>query len=200
MSAAPSSLEAAAEERKARLARLKSLKRKQDEGPPENDDNVPANDPAGGVARFFSGRNYDPVTQEPKLGFESAPTEGEVTLEDRAKTIAAEISRQQAEDENSDKPLDLFKLQPKKPNWDLKRDLDKKLEVLNVRTENAMAKLVRQRVKEQQDKARARAGGNGATGDGESIGMEGVTLLEGVHLREKEDEENEEREEQVEIS
>jgi coiled-coil domain-containing protein 12 len=42
--------------------------------------------------------------------------------------------------------VDLFSLQPKRPNWDLKRDVERKLERLKPRTEAAVAKLVRIRL------------------------------------------------------
>ena len=42
--------------------------------------------------------------------------------------------------------VDLFSLQPKRPNWDLKRDMEKKLERLKPRTDGAIAKLVRERL------------------------------------------------------
>jgi len=42
--------------------------------------------------------------------------------------------------------VDLFSLQPKRPNWDLKRDLEKKLERLKPKTDAAIARLVRERL------------------------------------------------------
>jgi coiled-coil domain-containing protein 12 len=43
-----------------------------------------------------------------------------------------------------DLPLqDLTNIQPKKPNWDLKRDLDKRLAKLEPKTESAIAHLIR---------------------------------------------------------
>ena len=84
-------------------------------------------------------------------------------------------------------------LQPKKPNWDLKRDLDRKLEILNVRTDNAIAKLVRERIAKQQEAARAKM--NGSTdGDVEAAGIEGTTLVEATNVREQEDKEDARRE------
>ncbi|KAI9754724.1 MAG: Protein phosphatase 2C 2 [Chaenotheca gracillima] len=177
------SLEAQANERKARLAQLKSLKRKQD----SSDDSIQV--PEDTTSKYLSGRNYDVIARGPKSGFETAPTEGQITLEDQAASIAKKTAEQLAEEEKEDRPIDLFKLQPKKPNWDLKRDLDKKMEILNVRTENAIARLVKQRIQEQQAKARRENGSEGGAVDGSSLGMEGTSLLEGVHLREREEEE-----------
>lgn len=206
MSATHSSLGAAADERKARLAKLKSLKRKQpsDEvSAPESPRRSPPGSPD--VSKLhLSGRNYDPETRGPKLGFEAPPTLAleEPTLEQQAAEIEAEIRRKAQEDEQDDKGVDIFRLQPKKPNWDLKRDLDKKLEILNVRTDNAIAALVRERIGQAQKTAGEKNGGGAiaaaAVADkdqgGEEIGMEGIALVEGARLREREEELEEQRE------
>ncbi|KAK0635634.1 mRNA splicing factor [Bombardia bombarda] len=170
MSSSHASLSAATDDRKARLAKLKSLKRKQ---PDADDDHhsadpdpssldsstdtanttttaVSNSPPTQDVARLhLSGRNYDPETRGPKLGFEAPPTLAldKPTLEEQAADLEDESKRQAAVDaQEGDKGIDLFKLQPKKPNWDLKRELNRKLKVLNVRTDNAIAKLVRERL------------------------------------------------------
>ncbi|KAL8872704.1 MAG: hypothetical protein Q9174_001704 [Haloplaca sp. 1 TL-2023] len=191
------SLDAAASERKARLAKLKSLKRKQPEEPNEESDSIATNiidgehdpnvsDPQPPVTTtYLSGRNYDATTRGPKLGFESAPTENTETLESRADQIARETKEQEAKEEREDKPIDLFKLQPKKPNWDLKRDLARKLEVLNVRTDNAIARLVRDRIEGAKHKTTEQSGQE----DSAAVGMKGEELVEGVHLREREEQE-----------
>jgi coiled-coil domain-containing protein 12 len=204
MSSNHSSLSAAADERKARLAKLKSLKRKQpddESAAPESPQNAASPRGSPDVAKaILSGRNYDPETKGPKLGFEAPPTLGvEKTLEQQAAEVEAEIKRKAKEDEEDDKGVDIFKLQPKKPNWDLKRDLDKKLEILNVRTENAIAALVRERIAN----AQKSAGGNVSNGTkegitngskgAEEIGMDGAALVEGARLREHEDELEEQR-------
>ena len=192
------SLRAAADERKARLAKLKSLKRKrsEDELAPEPTRSSHAEPDV--TKTHLSGRNYDPETKGPKLGFEAPPTLAldKPTLEQQAAEVEEEIRQRAAEDEQDEKGIDLFKLQPKKPNWDLKRDLDKKLEILNVRTENAIARLVRERIENAQKNARSKAGKKAAVNaseGGEEMGMEGVALIEGVKLREKEEEEEERR-------
>lgn len=199
MSTNHASLEAAATERKARLAKLAVLKRKQPEPEPLGEAVAakpePA-DPAPDVTTtYLSGRNYDPETRGPKLGFEKAPTEGQITLEQQASEIAKATAEQAKKDAEADQPIDLFKLQPKKPNWDLKRHLDEKMRVLNVRTENAIARLVRQRIENAQRAAREKASAQGGGEEqGEEVGIEGETLVEGIHVREREDEEEERRE------
>ncbi|KAJ4396299.1 hypothetical protein N0V93_000518 [Gnomoniopsis smithogilvyi] len=208
-------LSAAADDRKARLAKLKSLKRKQPEDEvvaPESERQKSPVAPSEAapqdlqqkeeqeqiekdVSRIhLSGRNYDAETKGPKLGFEAPPTLGpdEQTLEEQAAELEAEIKRKAEEEAREDKGIDLFKLQPKKPNWDLKRELNKKLEVLNVRTDNAIARLVRERL--QAKKVEAQKSGTAAT-DGEAIaaGMEGGELEEIIRLREREEAEDERR-------
>lgn len=198
------SLSATADDRKARLANLRNLKRKQptDEIVPPESTRSPS-PPAGGKdtsTLHLSGRNYDAEVKGPKLGFDAPPTLAleKATLEEQAAALAEETKRKAEEEDKDDKGIDLFKLQPKKPNWDLKRDLEKKMEVLNVRTDNAIARLVRERIAAAQ-KAKQKSGGVGPEdADGEAAGVDGVTLVEGLRMREREEEEEERRERQEE--
>ena len=195
MASAHASLDAAATERKARLAKLKSLKRKQPES--ENDTNHSTSTHSEKLdestpsvtTTYLSGRNYDPSTRGPKLGFETAPSENQETLEIRASEIAAETKKAAEEEEKAEKPIDLFKLQPKKPNWDLKRDVARKLERLNVQTDNAIARLVRERIEAQKKTQLETLNGSTKKDDkeGEAVGLQGEELVEGVHVRERED-------------
>lgn len=211
--ASHASLDAAATERKARLAKLKSLKRKQPPTDSEDPDtselgpSIPTEAPPTSTedptSQYLSGRNYDPETRGPKLGFESAPNAEQETLEDRAAAIALETREKEERERREEKPIDLFTLQPKKPNWDLKRDVARKMEVLNARTENAIARLVKERIEGQKRKEVETSNGDVGKGqDGESVGMGGSELVEGVHLREKEEaeEERREREEDAELA
>ncbi|GJQ68967.1 hypothetical protein Trydic_g6152 [Trypoxylus dichotomus] len=47
--------------------------------------------------------------------------------------------------------LDISNLAPRKPDWDLKRDVAKKLEKLERRTQKAIAELIRERLKQRQE-------------------------------------------------
>uniref|UniRef100_T1ISS2 Coiled-coil domain-containing protein 12 n=1 Tax=Strigamia maritima TaxID=126957 RepID=T1ISS2_STRMM len=47
--------------------------------------------------------------------------------------------------------VDLMNLAPRKPDWDLKRDVAKKLEKLEKRTQKAIAELIRDRLKQGQE-------------------------------------------------
>jgi coiled-coil domain-containing protein 12 len=158
------SLDAAAAARKERLSQLKSLKRKQPSAAPGTSEEAadetavarasstsPPNKDGGtkDVSHLLSGRNFDIEERAPKMGFVSQPSAGQETVEEIAAKIAEETRKQRAEVEKEDKPLDLFNLQPKKPNWDLKRDVEKKMERLNQRTDIAIAKLIKARLDEQ---------------------------------------------------
>ncbi|KAF2256275.1 hypothetical protein BU26DRAFT_513108 [Trematosphaeria pertusa] len=206
-------LSAAANDRKARLAQLKSLKRKQapdssdlpvasalEDGPSLTPSTAltstkspsPSEDRAIAKA-YLSGRNYDPETRNVKLGFEATPIADPTnTLEYKAEQLALETRKKQEEEKIADQPLDLFKLQPKKPNWDLKRDLQEKMRGLDVQTENAIAKLVRERVEAQRKERQAEEGRNG-DGEGQEVGMGGSELVEAMHLKEREEEEERKR-------
>ena len=201
MASTHTSLDAAAIERKARLAKLKSLKRKQPEPDAEAEPtSVQEEEEAASVtANYLSGRNYDASTRGPKLGFETTPSEDQQTLEIRAKEISDATKQQAEEEEKAEKPIDLFKLQPKKPNWDLKRDVQRKLERLNAQTDNAIARLVRERIEAQRKKQVEAANGSGShNGEGEAVGLQGEELVEGVHVREREEKEDERREQEEE--
>ncbi|EJP62819.1 cwf18 pre-mRNA splicing factor [Beauveria bassiana ARSEF 2860] len=201
-------LSAASEDRKARLAKLKSLKRKQPTDEfvaPEANERLPAtsshkeNEDADGedappdvTHLHLSGRNYDPETRGPKLGFEAPPTlaDDKATLEQQAADLEAQVKQQAATEAAEQKGIDLFKLQPKKPNWDLKRNLEQKMDVLNVRTDNAIARLVKDRITAAQKAAQKSSSGE----DVEAAGMDGATLVESLRVREQEEEEEERRE------
>ena len=198
MSSNHASLDAASVERKARLAKLASLKRKQPESDAQADKDEQAHIKAQNKTDgYLSGRNYDVETRGPKLGFENTPTSGQITLEEQAASIASKTAEQARRDEEAaEKGIDLFKLQPKKPNWDLKRDLDEKMKILNVRTQNAIARLVRERIQKAKQEAQLKSKGVAEDQDkeGEEVGIEGTTLVEGVHLREREEQEDQRNE------
>ena len=101
MSSSLHNLSAASQDRKARLAQLRGLKRKlpddgaaaageaADEAPPPA---RPADDERDVARQHLSGRNYDFETRGPKLGFDVMPNEGleRPTLEEQAAEVEAE--------------------------------------------------------------------------------------------------------------
>jgi len=182
------SLSAEAEKRKERLLALKKRKRGADDtedksaSPPPTDDaaaseNEVEKDDTGkpyaqlpttspNVSRLpLSGRNYDASTRTTKLGFTENPLaklpEDFETVEEKAIDLAVE-ALEEADKANKDAgEVDLFALQPKKANWDLKRELEQKLERLKPKTDAAIARLVRERLL-QEKKA---GGGEAQEGD-----------------------------------
>ncbi|KAM5430062.1 hypothetical protein McanMca71_007499 [Microsporum canis] len=184
MSSSHTTLDAAAADRKARLAKLASLKRQRSETESNSADQKDSD--GSTVPQYLSGRNYDWESKGAKLGFENDPTRDAVTLEDKAAEIAAATAQAAQENEDADKPIDLFNLQPKKPNWDLKRDLEQKMRVLDVKTENAMAQLVRQRIQNSQAAVKDKHIGDN-DGDEDSAGIDGEMLVQGIHTREQEE-------------
>lgn len=202
-------LSAASNDRKSRLAQLKSLKRKQ---APTSDEPEAADSPSlqlqsetsdalvrteedtpSITSTYLSGRNYDPATRNVKLGFDNLPIADPTnTLEYKAQQLALETKALQEVEAAEDKSLDLFKLQPKKPNWDLKRDLEQKTKSLDVQTENAIAKLVKERVEAQ----KAIRDKKPQEGEGEEVGMEGSELVEAMHLKEQDEARDRRRDEE----
>ena len=202
-------LAAASNDRKARLAQLKSLKRKQ---APTSDEPDAADAPSRQLqsetstaltrteddepsitSTYLSGRNYDSATRNVKLGFDNLPIADPTnTLEYKAQQLALETKALQDVETAEDKGLDLFKLQPKRPNWDLKRDLAQKTKGLDVQTENAIAKLVKERVEAQ----KAIRDKKPQEGEGEEVGMEGTELVEAMHLKEQEEARDRRRDEE----
>ncbi|CAK5277332.1 unnamed protein product, partial [Mycena citricolor] len=120
----PTSLAAASEARKARLV---ALKRRKDGAPDEP---------------VVKNRNFDPETRTLK---KRVPLTDDVDMEDTvernvtglAEKIIAEDEERRAQE------LDIFNIAPKRPNWDLKRETDKKLAKLQRRTQEAIHTLIR---------------------------------------------------------
>ena len=185
-----SSLDAQSEARKKRLAQLKSLKRKNESSddqmptPTTTDSNEAQDRSIAERGIKLSGRNFDVEERVPKMGFLHAPNEGQETIELKAEAIVEAVKAQQAAEESGDKPIDLFNLQPKKPNWDLKRDVDKKLERLKPRTKSAIAKLVRERINSA--KSKSLQDGNSVSGDDAANSAVEGRLAELVKERERE--------------
>lgn len=199
-----STLSEAAEKRKERLLALKKRKRGQtDDLDQENERNsLPQNDPSPQpegkpylshpsskmlIAHSLplSGRNYDPSTRTTKLGFTESPLsklpEDFETVEEVALNLAIEAIHEADKVTNKEGgEVDLFSLQPKRPNWDLKRDVEKKLERLKPKTDAAIARLVRNRLLAERKE--------GKEGDVDEVGT-GGDLAQMVEMREREERE-----------
>ena len=160
------SLSAEAEKRKERLLALKKRKRGQIEDtetledtskPSSNGSSTPQLDSPyfhklslSDHSLPISGRNYDATTRTTKLGFTESPLsklpEDFETVEEVAINLAIEAIHAADKSTKDSTEVDLFSLQPKRPNWDLKRDVEKKLERLKPKTDAAIARLVRERL------------------------------------------------------
>ncbi|KAN0077194.1 cwf18 pre-mRNA splicing factor domain containing protein [Tylopilus felleus] len=123
------SLQEASEARKARLVALRNKK----EGY--------ANDDNGGSVLL--NRNFDPETrtlrkhtQNERLTQDTV----EKDVEGMAEKIIAEDEQRRAQE------LDVFNIAPKRPNWDLKRETEKKLARLERKTQEAIHTLIRRRL------------------------------------------------------
>jgi len=128
-------MEAEAEKRKQRLQALR--KRKLQSSP---------NDQMNGEKPDLSFRNYQPMDDELQKNVNIAtPDDVKNTVELETKNITKE-ALEEAERMQKEE-IDLFSLAPKRANWDLKRDVEKKLERLDKRTQRAIADIIRERLK-----------------------------------------------------
>jgi len=125
------SLAEASEARKARLIALR--KRKTGE----------AVDEEGNAEPLIKNRNFDPESRTLRKHANDDVVMQD-TVEVQVKGLAEQII---AEDEKlRAQELDVFNIAPKRPNWDLKREMEKKLAKLERRTQEAVHTLIRQRL------------------------------------------------------
>lgn len=169
-----SSLESQSSSRKERLAQLRNLKSKTQNKPngqsPDERYEKPlplhllipyintcfnSTSTATPPHVVISGRNFDMETRGPKLGFNAPPTSFELSGEDGA-VETVELASQQLEEKaladlkaKSGRQIDLDSLQPKRANWDLKRDLEPKFQLLEDRTHDAVLQIVRERLQKE---------------------------------------------------
>ncbi|XP_055269642.1 coiled-coil domain-containing protein 12 isoform X1 [Moschus berezovskii] len=89
-------------------------------------------------------RNYVPEDEDLKQ--RRVPQAKPVAVEEKVKE-----QLEAAKPEPVIEEVDLANLAPRKPDWDLKRDVAKKLEKLEKRTQRAIAELIRERLKGQEE-------------------------------------------------
>ncbi|XP_064410630.1 coiled-coil domain-containing protein 12 [Latimeria chalumnae] len=89
-------------------------------------------------------RNYIP--EDDTLKERQVPKAKPASVEDKVKD-----QLEAAKPEPVIEEVDLANLAPRKPDWDLKRDVAKKLEKLEKRTQKAIAELIRERLKGQEE-------------------------------------------------
>ncbi|KAH8117169.1 mRNA splicing factor [Phellopilus nigrolimitatus] len=123
------------EEADARKARLLALRRKKQGRP---------NGVVHGEEPVLSTRNFDLETRTLRKRTRDDDEDMEDTVE---KNIAGLAEHIVAEDEGKRaQELDLTNIAPKRPNWDLKRELERKTAKLERKTQEAIHALIRQRL------------------------------------------------------
>jgi len=127
------SLADASEARKARLVAL----RKRKAGEAVEGDNE-------STEPVIKHRIFDPETRTLKKHTKDDDVVMEDTVEKKVEGLAQAIIAEDKERRAQD--LDLFNIAPKRPNWDLKREMEKKLAKLERKTQEAIHTLIRQRL------------------------------------------------------
>ncbi|XP_048385899.1 coiled-coil domain-containing protein 12 isoform X1 [Stegostoma tigrinum] len=123
----------------------KKENRNQDEGEPENKQLKEDEDTDEEVKhRELKLRNYVPEDKELKQ--RQVPNAKPASVEDKVKD-----QLEAGKPEPIIEEVDLVNLAPRKPDWDLKRDVAKKLEKLEKRTQRAIAELIREKLKGNED-------------------------------------------------
>ncbi|KAM4601362.1 coiled-coil domain-containing protein 12 [Polymixia lowei] len=148
-----------------RKERLKALKNRQlqgrdlDDGEPERKKAL-AEEAEEERHRELKLRNYTPEDEE--LKERQVPKAKPASVEDKVKD-----QLEAANPEPIIEEVDLANLAPRKPDWDLKRDVAKKLEKLERRTQRAIAELIRDRLRGSEEELAGAVGAVGAA-DGDS--------------------------------
>ncbi|KAJ9573742.1 hypothetical protein L9F63_008866 [Diploptera punctata] len=132
------------EESLKRKERLKALKRKHEDS--ANDGNKLENSKSEDKnhlpkPKFRSYRPQDESLKENIL-VDAKPGDVEAEVEEQLSSANSRVVIEE---------LDITNLAPRKPDWDLKRDVAKKLERLERRTQKAIAELIRDRLKKGQE-------------------------------------------------
>ncbi|XP_053603586.1 coiled-coil domain-containing protein 12 [Plodia interpunctella] len=118
-----------------RKERLKNLKRKT----PSGDDTETSTEVVQlPKPKFRSYKPQDETLQEAKIA-DALPSAVEEDVKDLLEAGKEKVVLQD---------LDISSLAPRKPDWDLKRDVAKKLEKLERRTQKAIAELIWERLKQ----------------------------------------------------
>ncbi|KAG0031828.1 hypothetical protein BGZ81_000513 [Podila clonocystis] len=91
----------------------------------------------------LSFRNYTPLNEDLKADDSKITTHKDIgdTVEKKMEGVVEKVI--QEEEQNRAKDVDIFTLASKKPNWDLKRDVEPKLLKLEKKTRAAIIELIR---------------------------------------------------------
>ncbi|XP_053915859.1 coiled-coil domain-containing protein 12 isoform X1 [Cuculus canorus] len=136
------------EEAKRRKERLRALRQRtlqnKDLGEPENKQFREDDEEETVKHKELKLRNYEPEDEELKK--RKVPQAKPASVEEKVKEQLEAAKLEPIIDE-----VDLTNLAPRKPDWDLKRDVAKKLEKLEKRTQRAIAELIRERLRGQEE-------------------------------------------------
>ncbi|XP_053121818.1 coiled-coil domain-containing protein 12 [Hemicordylus capensis] len=149
MAAAPGGLQEAALRRKERLKALRertgAARQNKDDGEPEVKQlREDSEEEEAAKHTELKLRNYTPEDEDLKTRV--VPQAKPASVEDKVKD-----QLEAAKPEPIIEEVDLANLAPRKPDWDLKRDVAKKLEKLEKRTQRAIAELIRERLRGQEE-------------------------------------------------
>jgi len=121
-------------------------------------------------------RNYVPNDDNLKQFIIPAPTlvaETELEIQRQINASIKEFQKLQ------DEPLNIV---PTKANWDLKRDLQKKMQSLNLKTEKAIISLLKRRISEERSKVQSSVSSTHFIQKTEEIPEEEENAAEGEHI------------------
>ncbi|XP_059479272.1 coiled-coil domain-containing protein 12 [Neocloeon triangulifer] len=133
-------LEADALKRRERLLALKRKREETSEGAEKSEDEIKQEEEGLPKPKFRSYRPQDEVLQD-KVIPDAQPGDVEEEVKEQLEA---------AKNRGIIEELDLTTLAPRKPDWDLKRDVAHKLAKLERRTQRAIAELIRDRLREGQ--------------------------------------------------
>ncbi|CAM4601130.1 unnamed protein product [Lepidochelys kempii] len=147
-------LQEAALRRRERLKVLRSrtaAHKNKDNGEPENKHLREDDEEDATKHKELKLRNYVPEDEDLKK--RKVPQAKPASVEDKVKD-----QLEAAKPEPIIEEVDLANLAPRKPDWDLKRDVAKKLEKLEKRTQRAIAELIRERLRGQEEELASAVG------------------------------------------
>ncbi|KAI9334262.1 mRNA splicing factor [Obelidium mucronatum] len=138
-------------DRKARLAELRKLKEGAESSADKTDE--------ASAGKKITFRNYDPLTDHVKSlkassegAADAAPAATPAkTLETEAKAIEKDAQELLAKQATVSETVEIASLAPRKPGFDLARDLERRMEKLEKRTNFAIAENIRKRFKDTHD-------------------------------------------------
>ncbi|KAI9595937.1 mRNA splicing factor [Syncephalis fuscata] len=151
-------MEDAAKKRKERLQALRAAKEAVDAGerPTANADSDVIMESGQTLRNPVDDNNskfMDTEESEALKPRKRGPSDLDATVEKAMAGITDKTIAEEAERNKED--MDLFHLAPKKANWDLKRDVEKKLSKLERRTQASIIELIRQRLQGGSDNDKA---------------------------------------------